>query len=432
MPEKKRNPTPSSERLFRDEVVEAQRTQWLGPVLLTPRRSHTLLAAFAVLTLIVLGAFLSVGEFTRKAHLNGWLVPREGLVRVFAPQSGVVTELNVREGSEVTKNAPLFVLSAERQSSLVGPTQAEITRLIAVRRQSLQNEITQQERLLSQQRSGLATRIDAIRRELDQFSAEIAIQISRAELTTASTERLRELNRLGFASVTQLQQQQELELEQRGRLRTLERTRAERQRELDTLTSEYNDLPIKAQAQLATLSRNVSSLEQDRAESEARRQIVIIAPQAGIVTAIQAELGGNANTSAPLMSIVPAGATLDAHIFAPRRAVGFVRPGQNVMLRYQSFAYQKFGHYRGTIESVSQSAVSPAELPTQLSGLSTLIGTAEPIYRIIVRLDRQSVTAYGELRPLQPGMQLEADVLLERRKLFEWMLEPLYTLTGRL
>ena len=100
-------------------------------------------------------------------------------------------------------------------------------------------------------------------------------------------------------------------------------------------------------------------------------------------------------------------------MFATSKAVGFIRPGQRVLLRYQAYPYQKFGHYRGSIESVSRSALSPTEVPTQLAGLTSLLGTNEPIYRIVVRIERQSVNAYGVEQALQPGMQLESDVLLE-------------------
>ena len=46
-------------------------------------------------------------------------------------------------------------------------------------------------------------------------------------------------------------------------------------------------------------------------------------------------------------------------------------------------------------------------------------------------LARQTAVAYGEPVALQPGMQLEADVLIEQRRLIEWVLDPLFTLTGR-
>jgi membrane fusion protein len=197
------------------------------------------------------------------------------------------------------------------------------------------------------------------------------------------------------------------------------------------LEAELNELPLRNQIRLAEIDRSVSVLEQEIAEAEARRETVITAPQDGTVTAIQAELGGAAVTSTPLLTIVPAGAKLQAHLFSPSRAIGFVQPGQRVMLRYEAFPYQKFGQYEGSIASVSRSAISPSELSQQLSGLTSLHGGGAPMYQITVNLAAQTASAYGGAVPLQPGMQLDADVLTEKRRLVEWVLDPLFTLTGK-
>ena len=190
------------------------------------------------------------------------------------------------------------------------------------------------------------------------------------------------------------------------------------------------DLPLRAQSLTASLGRSVSELEQALAESEARRQIVVTAPQAGTVTAIQADLGSTAGNNTPLLTIVPAGSKLEAHLFTPSRSVGFVQAGQAVTLRYQAYPYQKFGHATGTVLSVSKSTLSPGDPGARTA--QAAVGREESLYRVVVTLDRQSVTSYGKEQSLQPGMQLQSDILLERRKLYEWALEPLYTLTGRL
>jgi membrane fusion protein len=70
-------------------------------------------------------------------------------------------------------------------------------------------------------------------------------------------------------------------------------------------------------------------------------------------------------------------------------------------------------------------------MPSHLTGLTSLYAVNEPVYRIMVSLERQAITAYGQSVPLQPGMQLEADVIIERRRLIEWVLDPLFTLTGK-
>jgi membrane fusion protein len=102
-----------------------------------------------------------------------------------------------------------------------------------------------------------------------------------------------------------------------------------------------------------------------------------------------------------------------------------------VLLRYQAYPYQKFGHYEGVLAHVSRSAMNPSELPAQLVGLTSVVGTDEPVYRVTVSLTKQTVMAYGQPMPLQPGMQLDADVVIETRKLIEWVLDPLFALTGK-
>jgi membrane fusion protein len=417
--------------LFRREVLAERQTQWLGTVLVAPRPSHRFFAVFGTLAAAAILALLFFADYTRKARIAGWLVPQEGLVRVHAPLAGVVTKFYVKEGAEVRSGDPLLVLSAELQSASLGATQTEIARQLVARRKSLGEERRQHERLLAQQMRALADRLTTLRSEEAQLEREVALQRSRLRLAEESEGRQRELRDRGFISDQQLLRAEDAKLEQSSRLLALERNRIVTLRERLALESELKELPIKLQAQIASIERNTAQVEQELAVAEARREIVVPAPQDGTVTAIQAESGGRAIPEVPLLSIVPAGSQLEAHMFSPSRAIGFVRPGQRVLVRYQAYPYQKFGHYEGVVAHISRSAVSPGELPSQLAGLATLHGAKEPVYRITVGLARQTVTAYGQPVPLQPGMELEADVVIEGRKLIEWVLDPLYTLTGK-
>jgi membrane fusion protein len=423
--------SPGHQPLFRPEVVTERQTQWLGTVLLAPRLSYSFFTVFAVLTAGAILGLLCFADYPRTARINGWLVPQQGLVRVFAPQTGIVTQLYVHEGSEVRKGETLMMLSAELQSTARGATQTAIVRQLTARNSSLAQERRQQERLLAQQMRVLSSRLVTLQMEQEQLEREITFQGKRLQLAEKSEQLYRKLREHGLASELQVQQAEEGRIEQAARLSSLERSRIVTQRDRLTLEGELKDLPFKAQAQMANIERNSAEVEQQLAEVEARREIVVAAPQTGTVTAIQAESGGYANTTVPLLSIVPAGTQLEAHLFSPSRAIGFVRAGQHVLLRYEAYPYQKFGHYEGVVASVSRSALSPGELPPQLTGLTSLYGANEPIYRIMVTLESQMITAYGQSLPLQPGMQLEADVVIERRRLIEWILDPLFTLTGK-
>jgi membrane fusion protein len=414
--------------LFRPEALREQQTRWLGDILLKPRPLHRWFAAFAAITVAAIVAALALVSYTKKARVPGWLVPAEGMVRVFAPRAGVATALKVREGEQVARGQVLAAFSSDEQSVALGPTGERAVRALQAQRDSLQAEGERNRQLFRQQRATLAERLAVMDDERRNIEEEIALQKSRLKLARQWEGRLRELAGRGYISEQQLRNSAETSLDQAGRARALQRNLIALGRERAALEGELHDLPIKIAAQDALIARSVAANGKELAEVEARRALLVAAPAAGTVTAIHANVGAAVGPGAPLLSIVPRGATLEAHLYAPSRAVGFVRAGQQVLLRYRAYPYQKFGHYRGVITSVSRTAIEPAELPPTFAAAPG--AAAEGLYRITVALARKDVTAYGQSVPLQPGMQLDADILLERRRLVEWVLDPIYALTG--
>jgi membrane fusion protein len=415
--------------LFRPEVLRERQAEWLGTILLKPRAMHWWFAAAAALTVAAILALLLIASYTKKARVSGWLVPQQGMVRVFAPRPAVVTALRVREGAQVAQGQALAELSAEEQSTSLGDTQAGAVRALEAQRATLDVESRRSEELFGQQRAALGERLVALGSELDSMKQEIGVQNKRLALAQQWQQRMRELKKRGYISEQQVRVAAEAALDHAAKLRTLERGALALGRERLLVRGDLEQLPLKQASQAALIARTLAVTSRELGEAEARRSLVIPAPQAGTVTAVHANPGAAVGPAAPLLSIVPRGAVLEAHLYAPSRAVGFVRAGQPVLLRYRAYPYQKFGHSRGVIASVSRSAIEPGELPAMFA--SGAPGSpAEALYRVTVALERQHVTAYGKAAPLQPGMQLDADVLLERRRLFEWVLDPVFTLTG--
>ena len=421
--------------LFRQEAIAEQRTQWLGTVLLAPGISHKLFALFAAVAAAAILGFLFYGDYTRKERIQGWLVPDQGLIRVFAQQASVITELKVEDGDEVARGEPLLVLSTELQSETVGATLEEVTRRLRSRRDSLLEERGRKEAIHRRTMTSIESRLVVLDIEKQHRDREIDVQQQRVELAESNVERLKQLRERGLIAGQRWQQVEDERLDNLSRLEALERERAEADQQWLTLRAEQDSLPLNNQIELAKIDRDIASLEQELAEAEARRRIVIPAPESGTVTSIQVKRGGTAQPSVPLLSIIPEGSALQAELYIPTRARGFIKPGQRVLLRYQAFPYQKFGHHEGRIAKIARSAIMPDELARQLPGAgSASSGSAQgsgPVYPVTVALERQTALAYGKPMPLQPGMQLEADVHIETRALFEWMLEPLFTLTGR-
>lgn len=425
----KASPSPSHMPLFRPEALAEGGPRALGTVLLEPKIANWVFAAVGLGATVCVLALLIFGSYTRKAQLHGWLVPHQGLVRVLAPHAGVVTRIDVREGMPVSKGSPLLTLSTESRSE-AGATQEEIVTRLKRRRDSMAAQKSVQDRLFAEQQGNLESRIAALRAERAHLKEELALQRKRLALDDKVLNKERLLRARDLITAPRLQQTEQARLDQAAKVEAAERSESTLLREQLQVEGTLQELPFKRQTMLAEIERQVAALEQDLAQAEAQRQIVLTAPQDGTITAIQADVGSSAGPNVPVMSIVPKGSVLEAHLFSPSRAVGFIHAGQRVLLRYQAFPYQKFGFYAGTVAHVSRATVSPSELAPQLNGLTSLVATGEPVYRITVALDRQTANAYGKPVALQPGMQLEADVLIENRRLIEWVLDPLFTLTG--
>ena len=204
------------------------------------------------------------------------------------------------------------------------------------------------------------------------------------------------------------------------------RERAALERERADLEGQLRALPLQAESAAGGIARELALLSREAAEVDTDRRLVVRAPQAGTVSAVLAEPGQSVSPSSALASLMPQGSTLQAHLFAPSSAVGFVRPGQQVQLRFDTYAYQKYGHRPGRVLQVSRTPLAASELATLALPAAAL---AEPLFRITVALQADPG---AEPLELAPGMRLQADVLLERRRLVEWLFEPLIGLRGRL
>jgi membrane fusion protein len=210
-------------------------------------------------------------------------------------------------------------------------------------------------------------------------------------------------------------------LEQKQKLDSLKQHAAARQNELTEGRAALEQLPTITAGKIQTLRSELARTEQRIAEISGRRAYEVRAPAAGRISILQATAGQFADPQRPQMEIVPENSELQANLFVPAKAIGFVQPGQNVRILYESFPYQQFGTYSGRVSEVSQTMLTRSET-------SAPIELKEPAYRVTATLDRRDVDAYGKRIRLQADMLLKADIILEKRSLIRWLLDPLLSI----
>ncbi len=411
--------------LFRPEALAAQQQPWLGGVRLIRPLSLTVMTVGAALAVMVIVAFLLLAQYTRKTTTSGTLVPDRGLIRLVPAESATVLERRITEGQAVTAGDVLFVLSLERPVRGTD-AQAQVLRSVEARRLSLQGAAFRQQALSSAQQQALTRRLQALSSELAQADLEASLQRDRLALARQSLQRLQSLESAQFISPAQVQAKSEELLALQAAAQTVARERAALERERAELEGQLRALPMLADSAAGGIARELALLSREAAEVDTDRRLVVRAPQAGTVSAVLAEPGQSVSPASALASLMPQGAALQAHLYAPSSAVGFVRPGQSVQLRFDTYAYQKYGHRPGRVLQVSRTPLGASELATLALPAAAL---AEPLFRITVALED---APGAEALALSPGMRLQADVLLERRRLVEWLFEPLIGLRSRL
>ncbi|MBC3908798.1 HlyD family secretion protein [Undibacterium umbellatum] len=432
--------------LFRPEVTAALGSQWMGAIRLAQPLSASLIAIVALVIAAVLIAYITFGSITKKARVTGITVPVGGQISVAAPNAGILLTSHVTEGEQVKAGQILFTLSTERQNS-----QGEITALVAQQLASRADSMAAEQRLRQSQyqekKQALQQRLANLALEHTQLEQELLLAQRRQQLAQQSLAKYETLQGNGYVSAAQTQQKQEDLLDISTRLSTLQRSKTQLQANQIALQSELDTLANSLATDLTQIARAKASLKQEAAENANRQAVQIMAMQAGTVSALTNQPGQAINAGQVLASLIPVdikGAnveanSLEAHLYVPSRTAGFIQPGQEVLIRYAAFPYQKFGLQTATVTDVSRTPFAPAELPAHLA--STILSNAqqaingfntnEALYRIKVRLHEQSINAYGQAQMLKPGMTLEADVIQDKRRIWEWVLEPVLAMKQR-
>lgn len=414
-------------QLYRQQALAAQRVSGLGDIVLIRPVSFALATTVLAGFVLAVCLFLAFGTYTKRSTVSGQLAPDAGLLKLYVPQSGIVIERRVQEGQHVAAGEVLYIVSGDQQSAL-GDTHQAISVQIRQRHDSLR-EARDKTAVLQQGEFGSqAAAITSLKAQLAAIDLQIDGQRGRIKLAQGSAERYRNLMEKGYLSPEETDQKRSELLDQRNLLQALLRDRIGLTMDLAAREQAVAELTLRHQNQLSQLDRELAAVAAELTQNEARRQIVLTAPQAGVVTAATADLGQAVDSRRPLATIVPDGAKLVAELLAPSRAVGFVAPGDRVLIRLAAYPYQTFGQQSGIVQDVARSAL-PA---WQLNDATSTAPGGEAVYRITVAIETPAHDPQGQELALRPGMRLEADLLQQTRRLYQWAFDPAMRLAEKL
>jgi len=373
-----------------------------------------------LITLIVAVSivFLFIGQYSRKESVAGYLTPTAGTARIFAPQQGYIKAVHVTEGLDVEEGEPLLTVETAQFAADGMDVNATMLATLVAQQDQLIKQIESEQYRTDSEHDRLTALVQGLETEIIHLQDQIKLQAQRVEIEQGFVSSASSLQSKGYLADIEFKRRQLAVLEQQQNLTSLNQQLAARQNQLTETRYSLRQLPIARAEKIQALRSQLAETERRIAEVQGRRAYVVRAPTSGRVSTLQAKVGQTIDPQRPQLEIIPRHAVLQAELFVPTRAIGFVQSGQKVRILYDAFPYQRFGVYAGQISNISQTILTGSDV-------SGPIALKEPAYRVTVRLDRPDIDAYRRKIPLQAGMLLRADIILEGRSLMAWLINPL-------
>ncbi|MDN3653288.1 HlyD family efflux transporter periplasmic adaptor subunit [Thalassotalea ponticola] len=415
-----------TKRLFRTQVMQSKNRFYCDVSIKQPI-SFAMLTALLMLLVAVCLWYLLNHQYTRKTHVSGYIQPIQGLVTLNAERQGLIKRVEVEEGEKVSPGDVLMVIEQARLSHNNQQLDNVYQNQIMTLQESLAFLVSEQNNLLKLQqlkRQSLALNASQTSSILDNVKRQLTALVDKINHENKRLTNFNNLHANGYlASDTLMLQKQKLISLEQQRLE-LEQQVLQHHAQIANINQQLEQLDYSQSSALAENKHQQQRVKQQLSEAMYQRQYSVVAQTSGTITNLRYKQGQSVSAGDPLLTIVPSDATMEAVLLVPTRGFGFIEKGHVTQLKYQAFPYQHFGMYQGKVVSVANAVITRADhtMPLRLQ---------EPVYKVTVALDKQTVNAYGRSIALRPGMLLQAEIALDKRSLMHWLLEPIYSLKGR-
>ena len=425
-------------------------------------------AATISLALVVALVWASVGKLDIVATAPGNVIPAGKSKLVQPLESGVIRSILVQDGDHVTAGQTLFELDAvvatAERDRLAGEWRKE--KLDAAGLRALRDDLRTgsgiasfvppddagevnvevEQADIAARRGEKEAKLAGLRQQIAQKRAELATnQASIAKLTASipllsQKEALRQTlltnefgNRLAWLDASQALSEARNDLiVQQHRGPEIEAAVAALERQVDETQAGYAHDVLK---DLAEAEQKSSSLGQQWAEAVHKaEQTVLTAPIDGTVQSLAVHsLGGVVTPAQALLTVVPERGAVLLEVQVDNKDIGFVRPGQDVEVKVQTFEFTRYGLLRGHVIDVSRDrvgerapvdpnkAASPAKDQSQTEKDALAQGSG---YVAHVALDATHLTVDGRDARIEPGMAVTAEIMTGKRSVISYLLSP--------
>ncbi|WP_186455993.1 HlyD family efflux transporter periplasmic adaptor subunit [Nitrospirillum pindoramense] len=409
--------------LYRKESVDAA-TLKLGSPLKSVGINSIIFTWFIALSVIIILSFLILGQFTRKETVQGIMQPRGGALKITMPRDAVVSEIYAKEGDSVEENAPILDINSD-QTINGGDQLSEVLNASAdAQKEALEKQLETRSASLKDQKDTEIVKLKTIQSQQLRYKSDRQLQEKLIELREKSFKSAMLLSEKGYFSEVQLREREGQLIEAQQGLSRIDNQIEENNSNIKQIKLQIQKLEDDYEDMTSQLSISKAEITQKQANNQAQGSGTITSPTKGKIVYLHAKSGDSIRQGAIVAIVMPNNSELEAELWAPSKAIGFIKVNDEVRIMYDPFPYQRFGVGHGKVSAVSTAPVPPNEIPFPLD-------SKESMYKIEVRIEKQYIEAYQQQWAISPGTKITADITTGSQSFIEWILDPILAVRRR-
>lgn len=411
--------------MFRQEALEYRK--WKSTALLISSIPSWLVFLLSFTITISFILYVALGSYTRRETIMGEIVMQPHPIILSASKSGYISERYVEINQPIKKGEPLFKITLDRitDSGNVGlnsinALKAQIKKLDTMIELVHTNQTETLESLNQQ---------IAKNRKIYSETEKYLVEVSKStEEYFQTLKKYEALMKKGYSANDEIALQRSRYFDQKTLRNSLREKLIQQESAIIALENEIESRKTEYQNQIIRYELQQNDLEIRLLEFESVSELIINAPMDGLVESVSVTVGQVIREGDTVAQMIPANkGEFQLVMWVPNGAISFIKPEDKINIRYEAFPFEKFGQFEGTIKYISTVPASQQELAFYKNIPST--DPNNPLYKIVVEIADQKVEYNNTSLAFLSGMKAEATLFLENRKLYEWMLFPLYNVT---
>lgn len=398
--------------IFRPEVFEQKKNTLWGDVLVTPTRFYVKAIGALSLCAIFGLTLVMMSQYSLRETVSGFIEPKRGIVRLYSPVTGYVSEIQSDQGETVDKDQILLKVS-DNPKTRSGENFDEGYK------QLLLDDYANYEKKLELLDHQEATKVHEINLEEKSTKDSIAIAEKKRTLLLETLSHLKSrlidlqkaFDQGAISSMQMKQFEDEVRIKEQELL-SLDDSIASANRKLEQLTLKRKETEEAFADQRILLSQQKIDIQKKIIEFDRREGVSVYAPSEMKITQMSVQEGQYVQNGQPLLDLEHQNDTYIAILHIPERAIGLIEEGMTVNIRLHAYPYEHYGMLSGVVSKINQSSTQDPQ-------------SGQFFYKAFVTLESQTIYGNGKEYLLRQGLAFEADIKTQKITLLDKIFEPL-------